>query len=102
MTVLWTLLCIPIAVEVTAALLDFRDYLRTPGLRARAIDRLVLPMLLLAAVLWLAVPSHLTAVLIAFAIVIVWQILLNVVARAVVGRDAFASQSIDTDEPIIE
>ena len=100
MSVLVALLSIPVAIELLAALLSFRDLVVLPGARATAIERLIVPLLLLAALIWLAAPDHVVAMAVAFAMVILWQIIVHRVLRIVVHSERFTARSVDTDEAI--
>jgi hypothetical protein len=98
MDVFWFLVGIPVAVEVLAGILGCADLIRHHGLRGRALARPVAPALVLASALWLATPRHWRALAGALALVVAWQILIWLAARALVGSRRFAAESIDTED----
>ena len=72
MSALWFAIGVPLAVETLAALLGFRDLIGKRGQRAAALERLVLPTLLVGLALWLATPAHWLALCNAAAAVFAW------------------------------
>ncbi len=100
MGVIWFLVGIPIAVEVIAALLRFRDCIRTSGLRVYAIEGLIFPLFALGVLLWLASPVHWIAIAGAFAVVLAWQVLVHVSLQVALRRNSFHSRVIDTDQSL--
>jgi ABC-type Mn2+/Zn2+ transport system permease subunit len=97
MKVVWFLVGIPLAVEVLSGLLGCRDLYRHAGLRASAIERLVLPTLLLGATLWLAPPQHWNALAAAFALVLLAQLAFHYVARRALARPDYGARRFDTE-----
>jgi sterol desaturase/sphingolipid hydroxylase (fatty acid hydroxylase superfamily) len=97
MSVIWFLVGIPVAVEVIAALLGFRDCIRISGLRVHAIELLIVPSLMLGALLWIASPVYWFVIPISFATVIAWQVALHIGVQVLVRRRSFSASVIDTD-----
>jgi hypothetical protein len=97
MNVLCFLLGIPVAIECLGGILAFRDLVRLPGMRARAIERLILPTFLLGLVLWIALPGHGIALGAAFAFVVLWQILAHVAGRWLIRSGRYCADSFDTE-----
>jgi CDP-diglyceride synthetase len=97
-TALWFVVGIPVSIEVLAALLGFVDLVRHRGLRARAVERLVVPTILVGLVLSLAPPNHWDTVAAAFACVVLWQVAAWFAGRRAMRRPGFGAASIDTDD----
>lgn len=100
MGVIWFLIGIPIAVEVIAALLGFRDCIHIRGLRAHAVERLIVPLFALGVLLWLASPVHWMTIAAAFAVVLAWQVLVHIGMQVALRRQSFQSRVIDTDQSV--
>ncbi len=98
MTAIWFLLGVPLAVELIAAILSFRDCIGKPGLSAFAIEQLIVPVLLLGVAMWLATPEYWLAILAAFLFVLGWQLVLHVATQVVTRRKSLSSQVLDTDQ----
>ena len=98
MSIVWFIVGIPVAIECLAGMLTCRDYLRQPGLRARALEPLVVPTLILGVAFWLAGPTHLDAFVAALVFVVVWQLAVFAIARWLISQGRFSAQSFDTDE----
>lgn len=100
MSVLWFAVGVPLAIETLSALLSFRDLVRKPGLRAAALERLIMPTLFVGIGLWLATPAHWAALGNAALAVLSWQVLAWTIADRTIGKSTFAAESIDTDDEI--
>lgn len=97
MNVLCFLLGIPVAVECLGGIMAFLDLVRLPGMRARAIERLVLPTFLLGLALWVALPGHGTALATAFAFVVLWQVFAHAVGRFLIRSGRYCASSFDSE-----
>jgi sterol desaturase/sphingolipid hydroxylase (fatty acid hydroxylase superfamily) len=100
MSVLWFIIAVPISVEVLAALLGFRDRIRVAGLRAQAIELLIVPTLALGVLLYVASPQHWVAAFAAFAFVLAWQVIVHVTLHVLARRKSFTASVVDTDQSV--